>query len=183
MGISKRTLATVFAAGVAALALAVGAIGAAASNGHDDKGKSKHGKKHAKRHTDLINASLAGSQVGDPMFHGVSPGGAPWVLKRGQVEVQKRGRLDLTVKGLVIPGAPGNGTPGPVTTISASLYCGADANTTAADTSKSVPISRKGNATIHDRSFTVPGTCLAPVVLVHPNGAATTYIALDGQRP
>jgi len=70
-----------------------------------------------------------------------------------------------------------------VTTISASLYCGADANTTAADTSKSVPISRKGNATIHDRSFTVPGTCLAPVVLVHPNGAATTYIALDGQRP
>ena len=183
MGISKRTLATVFAAGVAALALAVGAIGAAASNGHDDKGKSQHAKKHAKRHADLINASLAGSQVGDPVFHGVSPGGAPWVLKRGQVEVQKRGRLDLTVKGLVIPGAPGNGTPGPVTTISASLYCGADANTTAADTSKSVPISRKGNATIHDRSFTVPATCLAPVVLVHPNGAATTYIALDGQRP
>jgi hypothetical protein len=182
MGISKRTLATVFAAGVAALALAVGAIGAAASDGHGDHGK-KHAKKHGKRHADLINASLAGSQVGDPVFHGVSPGGAPWVLKRGQVEVQKRGRLDLTVKGLVIPGAPGNGTPGPVTTISASLYCGADSNTTAADTSKSVPISRKGNASIRDRSFNVPGTCLAPVVLVHPNGAATTYIALDGQRP
>jgi hypothetical protein len=179
MGISKPTLATIFAAGMAALALAVGAIGAAASDGHGGH----HGKRHAKKHADLINASLAGSQVGDPVFHGVSPGGAPWVLKRGQVEVQKRGRLDLTVKGLVIPGAPGNGTPGPVTTISASLYCGADANTTAADTSKSVPISRRGNATIRDRSFTVPGTCLAPVVLVHPNGAAATYIALDGQRP
>lgn len=177
MGISKRTLATVFAAGVAALA--VGVMGAAASAGHGNH----HGKSHGKHHADLINASLAGSQVGDPVFHGVSPGGAPWVLKRGQVEVQKRGRLDLTVKGLVIPGAPGNGTPGPVTTISASLYCGADTNTTAADTSKSVPISRKGNASIRDRSFNVPGTCLAPVVLVHPNGAATTYIALDGQRP
>jgi hypothetical protein len=177
MGISKRTLATVFAAGVAALA--VGVMGAAASDGHGNH----HGKSHGKHHADLINASLAGSQVGDPVFHGVSPGGAPWVLKRGQVEVQKRGRLDLTVKGLVIPGAPGNGTPGPVTTISASLYCGADTNTTAADTSKSVPISRKGNASIRDRSFNVPGTCLAPVVLVHPNGAATTYIALDGQRP
>ncbi len=179
MGISKRTLAAAFAAGAAALALAVGAMGATASDGH---GK-HHGKKHARGHADLINASLAGSQVGDPVFHGVSPGGAPWALKRGQVEVQRRGRLDLTVKGLVIPGAPGNGTPGPVTTISASLYCGADANTTAADTSKSVPISRKGNSSIRDRSFTVPATCLAPVVLVHPNGVAATYIALDGQRP
>jgi hypothetical protein len=69
-----------------------------------------------------------------------------------------------------------------VTTISASLYCGADSNATAADTSQQVPISRKGNARIHDTSFTVPSTCLAPVILVHPGGDTTHYIAVDGWR-
>jgi hypothetical protein len=90
--------------------------------------------------------------------------------------------LNLRVKGLVIPGAPGNGTPGPVSTISASLYCGADSSTAAADTSQPVPISSKGDARIHDTSFTVAATCLAPVILVHPNGDATHYIAVDGWR-
>ena len=52
----------------------------------------------------------------------------------------------------------------PATTINTSLYCGADSNTTAADTSQTVPISRAGNARIHDRSFNVPATCLAPVI-------------------
>jgi hypothetical protein len=45
-----------------------------------------------------------------------------------------------------------------------------------------VPISRRGNARIKDRSFNVPDTCLAPVILVHPNGDTTHYIALDGRR-
>lgn len=52
----------------------------------------------------------------------------------------------------------------------------------AADTTQQVPISRKGDARIHDASFTVPSTCLAPVILVHPNGLAMTYIALGGWR-
>jgi hypothetical protein len=83
----------------------------------------------------------------------------------------------------VIPNPPGNGTPGPVKTISASLYCGADSNTAAADTTPQVPISSRGNARIGDRSFTVPDTCLAPVILVHPNGDAAHYIAVEGWRP
>jgi hypothetical protein len=127
----------------------------------------------------VIDESLAPSQPTDPTLHGVSPGGAPWVLKSGGVRLKRDGKLDLRVQGLVIPSL---GTAGPVTTISASLYCGADSNTTAADTSQQVPISSSGDARIHDDSFTVPATCLAPVILVHPNGAATTYIALDGWR-
>ncbi|HYN64317.1 MAG TPA: hypothetical protein VES36_06895 [Candidatus Limnocylindrales bacterium] len=67
-----------------------------------------------------------------------------------------------------------------MTTISASLYCGDD--TVAADTTEQVPISRRGNARIRDRSFTVPSTCLAPVILVHPNGNTTRYIAADSWR-
>jgi hypothetical protein len=130
----------------------------------------------------VLDASLAPSQPTDPTFHGVAPGGLPWVLKRGEVKLKAKGKLDLRVRGLVIPVAPANGTTGPVTTISASLYCGADSDTTAADTTPAVPISSNGNARIRDKSFTVPATCLAPVVLVHPNGDPAHYIAVEGWR-
>ena len=73
----------------------------------------------------MIDESLAPSQPTDPVFHGVSPGSAPWVLKRGDVRLKRDGKLDLDLKGLVIPAL---GTPGPVTTVSASLYCGADSS-------------------------------------------------------
>jgi hypothetical protein len=69
-----------------------------------------------------------------------------------------------------------------VTTISASLYCGADSDTMAADTTPAVPITSSGNARIRDNSFNVPATCLAPVILVHPNGDLTHYIAVSGWR-
>src|SRR3954451_20398480 len=169
MWIPKRVLLVVSVAAIAAMSLAL-AVGAFGHRGGGHGGKA------------LIDAALAPSVPTDPAFHGVAAGGAPWVLKRGDVEV-KRNRLELRVRGLVIPTAPGNGTPGPVTTISASLYCGADADTAPADTTGQVPISRRGDARIQDRSFDVPDPCLAPVVLVHPNGDTTRYIAVEGQRP
>jgi hypothetical protein len=174
MRISKRVPLTVIVAAIAALtsALAVGALSALGS-GHG------HGKGHGEQ---LVSESLAPSVPTDPTFHGVAPGGAPWVLKEGSVNISGH-RLDLRVRGLVIPVAPGNGTPGPVTTVSASLFCGDNAmETTAAATTGQVPISRRGDARIRDNSFDVPPTCLAPVVLVNPNGIANLYIAVDGQK-
>lgn len=149
-----------------------------------DKREDHHNDRHRGRHRGnvVFKASLAPSQIDDPPIHAVGPGGAPWVLDRGSVEIKAKGRLELRVRGLVIPNPPGDDTPGPVTTISASLYCGADADTTAADTSKQVPLSSDGDARIHDRSFHVPATCLAPVILVHPNGSTGAYIALTGRR-
>jgi hypothetical protein len=144
-------------------------------HGHNQGGRGDRGKA-------VLEATLAPSQTTDPTFHGVQPGAVPWVLKRGSVELKGRGRLELRVRGLVIPAPTGDNTPGPVMTISASLYCGADSDTTAADTTQSVPIDRNGNARIKDRSFNVPSTCLAPVILVHPNGNAAAYIAVDGWR-
>jgi hypothetical protein len=173
MWISKRVLTagiTALAA-AASLALAVGALGHGGQSGEGHHGSA------------LIDATLAPSVPTDPTFHGVAPGGAPWVLKRGEVELSRKGRLELSVRGLVIPTAPGNGTPGPVKTVSASLFCGADSNTTPADTTPQAPIDSRGNARIRDRHFDVPDTCLAPVILVHPNGDATHYIAVDGWRP
>jgi hypothetical protein len=172
MWISKRALVAVLLSGIATLSmmLAVGAFGS---------DRDKHGKRHG---APLIEESLAPSQPTDPTFHGVSPGGLPWALKRGEVRLKSDGKFELRVKGLVIPDPPGDGTPGGVTTISASLYCGADADRTAADTTEQVPISREGDARIKDKSFSVPDTCLAPVILVHPNGMTALYIAVDGWR-
>jgi hypothetical protein len=176
MWISKRVLLAVAIASAAAMSL-MGAVGAFGDRGggHHDRG--------GHQSATLVEELLAPSVPTDPTFHGVAPGAAPWVLRRGAVELRRGGRLELEVRGLVIPNPPGDGTPGPVTTISASLYCGADSNTTAADTTPQVPISRRGNARIRDRSFTVPATCLAPLILVHPNGDAAHYIAVEGQRP
>lgn len=173
-----KLLRPLLAAAVVALplAFATGAFGASDQRHHrhsGDFGRRHHGGA-------LLHASIAPSVPADPAFHGVTPGGAPWVLTRGEVRLSRDGRFDLVVRGLVLPTGTFAGTPGPVTTISASLYCGADASTAAADTTQQVPISRQGNARIEDRSFMVPATCLAPVILVHPNGVATAYIALDG---
>jgi hypothetical protein len=176
MWISKRALVMAFAAviGAMSMAFAGGAFGA------PGKGHPSHPNHQGQRTgAPLIDESLAPSQTTDPVFHGVSPGNAPWVLKRGDVRLKRDGKLDLELKGLVIPAL---GTPGPVTTVGASLYCGADSSTKAVDTTQQVPISRKGNARIHDRSFSVPATCLAPVILVQHNGLTTAYIALDGWR-
>jgi hypothetical protein len=173
MRISNRVPMTVFVAALAALsaALVVGALSALGS-------EHGHGRDHARP---LLSESLAPSVPTDPAFHGVIPGSAPWVLKEGRVTLDGH-RLDLRVRGLVIPVAPGNGTPGPVNTISASLYCGADADTMAAETTGQVPISRDGDARITDDSFNVPATCLSPVILVHPNGLTAAYITVDGWK-
>jgi hypothetical protein len=172
---SNRVPLAAALAGAAAMSL-TGAVGA-----FGDRGSGHHGGGHQR--ATRVEEMLAPSVPTDPAFHGVAPGAAPWVLKRGAVELKRGGRLELEVRGLVIPSPPGDGTPGPVTTISASLYCGADSVATAADTTPQVPISRRGNARIRDRSFTVPAPCLAPLILVHPNGDAAHYIAVEGQRP
>jgi hypothetical protein len=174
MRISKRVPISVIVAAVAALSTAL-VFGALSALGSDHGG---HGKDHGGQ---LIRESLAPSMPTDPAFHGVAAGGAPWLLKEGSVRLDGH-RLDLRVKGLVIPNPPGDGTPGPVNTISASLYCGADMDMTAAATTGQVPINRRGDARIRDDSFDVPSTCLAPEILVNPNGIATLYIAVDGWR-
>jgi hypothetical protein len=172
MRVSRRIPITVLIAAVAAMsaALAVGALSALGHDGNDKKGGGQ-----------LLDQTLAPSVPGDPTFHGVAPGGAPWLLKEGSVQISGH-RLDLRVRGLVIPNPPGDGTPGPVTTIMASLYCGPDSNTMASATTAQVPINRRGDARIRDNSFDVPATCLAPVILVNPNGIAGLYITVDGWK-
>jgi hypothetical protein len=162
-------LAAAVMAGVAALIFAAVASG---DHGHGrDEGKG--GK--------VFRSSLAPSQPApvDPAFHGVTPGGVPWSLDRGSVKISRHGHFDLRLKGLVITSTA---TARPVMTVSASLFCGADANLTPALTTAQVPISAEGDARIHQQ-VTLPATCLAPIVLVHPNGGLTRYISVTGWRP
>lgn len=165
---------------------AIGALSAAALAGSAIGGVSAFGKHGSQgnhgRHNGatVFRSAVAPSLPGPPAIHGVNAGGAPWVLRSGEIRLRRGGRFQVRVRGLVIPNPPGDNTAGPVTTISASLYCGADNTPAAADTTQ-VPLSRSGNARI-DQHVTLPSTCVAPIVLVHPNGIAGVYIASSGWR-
>jgi hypothetical protein len=156
--------------------LMVFAVGALADDGHG-KGEGNRSSSHDGNHGHaLFESTLAPSVPTDPAIHGVAAAGAPWVIASGEVRISKGGGLKLEVKGLVIPTPPQNGT-NPVATISASLFCGADAAPTV--TTPSVPFSSAGNAEIRT-TVALPAKCLAPVVLLHPNGGLSRYIGASG---
>jgi hypothetical protein len=117
-----------------------------------------------------------GNLLTDPPIHGVSRAGAEWVIDKSRVTLSRNGKFDLRVKGLVLTST---GTTGTVTTITASFFCAPDSDTVAKFVAGPVPLEADGDARIH-QTVTVPSRCLAPVVLVHPNGGATRYIAVSG---
>lgn len=153
-------------AGIAALTFAAIASGDHGHGRHEDRG----GK--------VFSSALAPSQTTDPTFHAVGPGNVNWSLHKGSVKISAKGKFDLRLDGLVITST---GTATPVTTISASLYCGGDANMSPAVTTGTVPLSAKGDVRIHQH-VTLPATCLAPIVLVHPGTTTTLYISVTGWR-
>lgn len=170
---------TRFLVGLVAFALALMAtVGASAHDGHGDG--DREGKRVMQGNA-TFTSSLAPSQTTDPSIDGAAPGGLPWVIDRGTVRLQADGRVRVELEGLVIPVAHGTfpaGTARPVMTVSASVRCALGATATTA----AVPISADGDARIDD-TVDLPSTCLAPVVLVHPNGGTGAYIAVSGWRP
>ena len=122
----------------------------------------------------VLTSTLAPSIPTDPMLHGVTAGSAPWVLKASAFQLRRNGFFVAAINGLIIPEL---GTPGPVTSVDASLYCGTE--TTAAATTATVPLSEKGDALIATK-VTLPKSCLAPVVLINPLGISSIYIATGG---
>jgi hypothetical protein len=147
-------------------------VAAAAADHGGDRGRGEH---HGHRQRVILQQHLVGSILSDQAIHGVVRGGLPW-QGGGDASLSRRGRFEARIRGLVIPSM---GNPGPVTTITISLYCSPDSSGTAAFTTDPVPLSSQGNAFIRQH-VTVPARCLAPVLLVHPNGGATAYIAATG---
>jgi hypothetical protein len=158
-----------FTAALAAVALAAGAGTAFA----DDHGGGDHGGR-------VLESDIFGSQPSGPTLFDVKPGGAPWVIRRGEAEVRRDGRVEVRVRGLVIPTAPQNGT-NPLPGIAATVFCGGKAVGTTAP----VPFSPAGDARIEDRVAKLPQPCLVPAVLLNPRiGAAVNpaiYIAATGE--
>jgi hypothetical protein len=120
----------------------------------------------------MLRASLQGSLTTDPPLFGVNPGGAPWQITRGLARVSMSGDVAVDVRGLIIPTRGNN----PVPTLAASLAC----NGQVVATTAAVPFSPEGDAQIRAQ-VTVPERCLAPAVLLNPNGNPAVYIAATGR--
>jgi hypothetical protein len=162
----RKFLLAIPAVGVVALVM-VFAVGALADDGH---GKGDNNRGHA-----VFESNIAPSVPADHPIHSVPAAGAAWVIGEGKAKISGSGELKVEVEGLVLTAT---GTAGPVTTISASLFCGGD-STIATGTSAAVPLSQAGDAEI-EADLTLPAKCLAPVVLLHPNGRTTAYIGASG---
>lgn len=128
----------------------------------------------------VLSGSLAPSVVpapAGPSIFGVAPGGKPWVLTAGHVQLGAGGMLEADVSHLVVPATGSN----PVPFIAASVYCGG----TAVATTAPVPFSSVGNAQIH-AEVSLPTFCPAPAVLLEPATGSSpsdivdAYIAFDG---
>jgi hypothetical protein len=147
---------------------------AAAAADHGGKGGDDHGRKGGERHGKLLQQQLVGSILSDPPIHSVLRGGVPWAGS-GTAKLSRHGRFEVRIRGLVILGTD---NPGPVTSIKVSLFCAPDSSGPVFTTS-STPLSSHGNARLREK-VTAPQRCLAPVVLVHPNGNLAAYIAATG---
>lgn len=113
----------------------------------------------------------------EPTIAGIAPGGLPWVLTSGHVNISTGGLLEASVEGLLFgPGAPANlvGTRGPITQVSATLVC-ANGPTVSTDP---VEFSTEGNAHIHQK-ITLPAHCVGPIVLIRAFSAGP-WLAASG---
>src|SRR3954447_13219415 len=88
-----RTRPALLLGAVPALALAFAPSAAFADHGGHEAGGRHHGH-------DLIRSDLTPSLPTDDAINGVSPGGAPWQIDRGEVRVRNNGRTDVRIEGL-----------------------------------------------------------------------------------
>jgi hypothetical protein len=122
---------------------------------------------------DLIRAELLPSQTTFSQIGGALPGGAPWVIDRGEVRVRADGRMDVSIMGLQIPAMDGSES-NPVASVNAVLYCG---GAQAADSGPQ-PLSVPGGDARFRVDLSVPETCDAAAVLISPTAAVgVRYIA------
>ena len=118
---------------------------------------------------DLIRADFTPSMPQDPLINGIAPGGAPWVLDRGEVRVRESGRMDVRLEGLQIP--RNGGEDNPVPSIDAVLYCG---GMMAADSGPQ-PLSVPAGDARFRVMLDVPDDCDMATVLIQVS--PTRYIA------
>ena len=119
----------------------------------------------------ILRAELVGSMTADPPIAGIAPGGAPWVNGPSKARVREDGRIEVKIKGLVIPPPVGTGV-NPVASVVATLVCdGAVESSTAP-----FALDAAGDGSTSD---VITGTrhCEDPIVLIQPAGNLARFIA------
>lgn len=123
----------------------------------------------------LLDASLTGIPQGGLAINGVAGGGLPWVLDRGDARLFSDGRLQVSVRHLVLAAGPLAGT-NPIASGRAIVTC-AGAVPILTDL---VPYSADGNAMVETR-VDLPSPCLAPVVFfAGQTGNGPRWFAVTG---
>ena len=118
-------------------------------------------------------------------IRGINGGGLPWQIDSAVGELSTSGKLEVTVRGLVLLDGPPvpdalRGT-NPVANFRAILSCTTTADgspTTANVATDPFPATVTGDSKI-EAEISVPSPCLAPIIFVGPS--ATTWFAVTGQ--
>jgi len=106
-----------------------------------------------------LRACPTGTAIGD-----VGSCGKIWKLGSGKASLEKSGKLEVELKGLVLNDASVgefNGTPDGVTHVVGSVLCGGKV---AAET-EWVPLGKTGDAKINAK-LKLPASCIAPTIVV-----------------
>jgi hypothetical protein len=128
----------------------------------------------------LIDANLVGIPAGAAaMFTGVSGGGVPWVIDKGDAKLFADGRLQVQVKGLVLdptlPIAAAGTNPFPTGRALVSCNNGADVVMT-----DLVPYSASGDANVN-ALIDLPSPCLGALVFfAGETGGGPRWFAVSG---
>jgi hypothetical protein len=102
---------------------------------------------------------------------GLNGGGLPWELERGRGELRSDGRLEVTVRGLVLarrdPVPPAMQGTNPVPQFRGAVNCLTPAAPDEGETVLTDPVTATpdGNARI-EATLTLPDPCIAPIVFV-----------------
>src|SRR5213593_262726 len=104
------------------------------------------------------------------VVRGVSPGGAPWVIRRFEAKVKENGDIRAEGRGLVLAGTNTIGTSGGVPTVLATLIC-QDGATFNNHDSASFPLAADGDFKIQGPlTPSPPDPCTNPVLLIRIGG-------------
>ncbi len=126
-------------------------------------------------------AGVSGPFVGTANpIQGVGGGGLPWAIAEGRGELRTDGRLEVSVRGLVLAAGPSAGT-NPIAQFKAIVSCrtidGTGAPAILNVETGLFPATSAGDSDI-EAIVTVPHPCLAPIVFV--TNPAGRWFAITG---
>jgi len=111
--------------------------------------------------------------------------GKVWKLASGKAELEKGGKLEVKVKGLVLNDAStgsSNGTPDGVDAVAAAVICHGPNGAAVAAQTEPVPLSKTGDAKI-EAHVSLPNGCIGPVIVLRERyeGKIGGWLAATGE--